>query len=188
LAPTRKPPHPRRVDDARAEFGRESGHHCGLARSPGSVPMTKLAIAFLIALGITSAQVEKVTMRTTGISCGICAAVSEIRFRLMSPVDSVTISLPAESITLTYKPGADFVPSDLRQVLQPLDVGVVQFTITMRGRIVEEAGARFFATGKQRFVLRPSEKFATVPNRVIRIDAVVYDHRDPMELKVLAWH
>ena len=38
------------------------------------------------------AQVEKVAMRTTGISCGSCAAVSEINLRrLVAGVDKVTI-------------------------------------------------------------------------------------------------
>ena len=150
--------------------------------------MTNLIIVFLIA-GVARAQVEKVTMRTTGISCGVCAAVSEIKFRLMRGVDQVAISLPAESITLTYKPDAAFVPRDLRQVLLPLQVGVVQFTITARGRVLEEAGRRFFVAGsKERFALLPSATSAAVPDRPVRIEAVVYDHRDPMELKVLVWH
>jgi hypothetical protein len=149
--------------------------------------MTKLLIAFLVACS-GSAQVEKVTMRTTGISCGICAAVSEVRFRLMPYVNQVTINLPAESITLTYKPDAEFMPRDLRRVLQPLDVGVVQFTIVARGHVVEEARKRLFVAGKQVFALLPSEMSAAVPTRVVRIEAVVYDHPDPMELKVLAWH
>ena len=150
--------------------------------------MTKLMISFLLASGVASAQVEKVTMRTTGISCGVCAAVSEVKFRLMPGVDQVAISLPAESITLTYKPEAELAPRALRQVLQPLEVGIVQFTMTARGRVVEEAGKRFFLAGKQRFVLLASEKSATVPNGVVRVEAAVYDHRDPMELKVLSWH
>ena len=33
------------------------------------------------------AQVEKVAMRTTGISCGVCAAVSEANFKRMAGVD-----------------------------------------------------------------------------------------------------
>jgi hypothetical protein len=148
--------------------------------------MMNLIIVLLIA-GVARAQVEKVTMRTTGISCGVCAAVSEIKFRLMRGVDQVSISLPAESITLTYKPDAAFVPRDLRHILQPLQVGVVQFTITVRGRVVNEAGRRFFVAGKERFALLPSATSAAVPDRPVRIEAVVYDHRDPMELKVLVW-
>ena len=149
--------------------------------------MTNLMIVFLIA-GVALAQVETVTMRTTGISCGVCAAVSEIKFRMMRGVDQVAISLPAESITLTYKPDTVFVPRDLRQVLQPLQVGVVQFTIAARGRVVEEAGRRFFVSGRERFALLPSATSAALPDRPVRIEAVVYDHRDPMELKILVWH
>jgi hypothetical protein len=106
----------------------------------------------------------------------------------MPYVNQVTINLPAESITLTYKPDAEFMPRDLRRVLQPLDVGVVQFTIVARGHVVEEARKRLFVAGKQVFALLPSEMSAAVPTRVVRIEAVVYDHPDPMELKVLAWH
>ena len=40
-----------------------------------------------------SAQVEKVAMRTTGISCGVCAGLSEIYFRRLPGVAGVKISL-----------------------------------------------------------------------------------------------
>jgi hypothetical protein len=145
-------------------------------------------LALVGACGSAFAQIEKVTIRTTGISCGICAAVSEIKFRLMPGIGQVAISLPTESITLTYKPDAVFSPSDLRQVLQALEVGVVQFTVVARGRVVEETGRRFFVTAKNKFVL-PTEKAATIPiGSPVRIEAVVYDYRHPMELKLLTWN
>ena len=34
-------------------------------------------------------QVERVAMRTTGISCGTCALVSEINFRRLAGVEKV---------------------------------------------------------------------------------------------------
>lgn len=88
------------------------------------------------------AQVEKATMRTTGISCGVCAAVSEFKFRRMPGVDNVTISLASESITLAYKPDAAFSPGEIRQTLEPLDVHVVVFHVTARGRIQEHNGRK----------------------------------------------
>ena len=86
-----------------------------------------------------AAQVEKVAMRTTGISCGICAGLSEIYFRRLPGVDQVKISLSKEAILLTYKPGAAFDPEGIRKILQPLEVGVTQFQISAHG---QHRGAR----------------------------------------------
>src|SRR5215470_3920168 len=93
-------------------------------------------------------QVEKVAMRTTGISCGVCAAVSELNFRRLGGVEKVDISLAKEAIMLTYKPGAAFDPRGIREVLRPLEVGVVQFQISARGRVQEQGGKRLFVAGK----------------------------------------
>src|ERR1700740_3088880 len=90
------------------------------------------------------AQVETVAIRTTGISCGVCAAISEIQFKRVAGVDKVTISFAKEAIMLSYKPDATFSPRHLRAVLQPLDVGIVQFHISARGRFQEQRGKRFF--------------------------------------------
>src|SRR5262245_28156438 len=94
------------------------------------------------------AQVEKVAISATGISCGVCAAISEIHFKRMAGVDRVAISLAKEVIVISYKPGADFSPQRIREVLQPLEVGVVQFQISARGCIQEQSGKRFFMAGR----------------------------------------
>src|SRR5579863_3575430 len=91
----------------------------------------KLLLSMLLFLASlpASAQVEKVAMRTTGISCGVCAGLSEVYFRRMPGIDAVKISLSKEAIMLTYKPGATFDPKAIRDLLRPMDVGVVQFQI-----------------------------------------------------------
>src|ERR1043166_4259280 len=113
--------------------------------------------------GAALAQVQKVAVRTTGISCGVCAVVSEVQFRRTPAVDDVAISLSKETITLTYKAGASFDPRQIRRVLQPLEVGVVQFLVTAEGRVQEESGKRIFVAGKDRFAVAPVASTADIP-------------------------
>src|SRR5215467_2048307 len=111
--------------------------------------VTLLALLMGLSSGGT-AQVERVAMRTTGISCGVCAGLSELYFRRVPGVDQVKISLSKEAIMLTYKPGATFDPDGIRKILQPLEVGVTQFQISVRGRAQEESGKRLLLAGKDK--------------------------------------
>jgi hypothetical protein len=132
------------------------------------------------------AQVEKVAIRTTGISCGTCAAVSEIYLRRLAGIDIIKISLTNEAIMVSYKPGAAFQPKDLRDALKKTDVGVLQFQITARGRVLEQGGRRFFVAGRERFVLTPAPDAVQPPaNAPVLIEAMLDDRTDPMELKVM---
>src|SRR3974390_1321355 len=110
-------------------------------------------LLFLAAAAPLWTQVERVAMRATGISCGVCAVVSEFHFRRMPGVDQVHISRAQEAIMLTYKPGAVFSPRAIRDLLRPLDVGVVQFQINARGQVREQGGKSFFVAGKDKFLL-----------------------------------
>src|SRR2546429_850287 len=65
-----------------------------------------------------AAQVEKVAIKTTGISCGTCAAVSEIYLRRLPSIDKINISLKNEAGLVSYKPGSSFQTNDLREDLQ----------------------------------------------------------------------
>jgi hypothetical protein len=133
-----------------------------------------------------AAQVEKVAMRTTGISCGICAGLSEIYFRRLPGVDQVKISLSKEAIMLTYKPGATFDPEGIRKILQPLEVGVTQFQISARGRIEAQGGKQFFQAGKDKFeVLYAIDSPAVPLDTPVFIEAIVWDRVAPMQVKVL---
>jgi hypothetical protein len=133
-----------------------------------------------------SAQVDKIAMRTTGISCGICAGLSEIYFRHLPGIDQVKISLRNEAIMLTYKPGATFDPQAIRKVLEPLKVGVVQFQIGAHGRVQEMGGKRVLLAGRDRFVLLDAIDSPAVPlNTSVRIEGILFDHAAPMEVKVL---
>src|SRR5690242_13352403 len=125
-------------------------------------------------------------MRTTGISCGICAGLSEIYFRRLPGVDQVKISLKNEAIMLTYKPGAAFDPGAIRKVLEPLKVGVVQFQIGVRGEVRESAGKQVLQAGKDTFVVRNTIDAPILPlNTPLRIEGILFDHATPMEVKVL---
>jgi hypothetical protein len=151
-------------------------------------------IMLLSALALASAmpvlaQVEKVAIRTTGISCGSCAAVSEINLRrLVTGVDKVSISMAKEAIMVSYKPGAPFHPRDIREVLKPLAVGVLQFQITARGRIQEQGAKRFFVAGKDKFVLVADANALKIPPGIpVLIEGIVNDRPDPMELKIMTF-
>jgi hypothetical protein len=146
-----------------------------------------LAAAILASALSGSAQVEKTTMRTTGISCGVCAAVSEFKFRRMPGVDHVTISLPDESITISYKPGAAFSPQLLRQTLEPLSVRILEFRITARGRLQKQTPKPLFVAGKDTFALQ-AEKTMVIPTAMpVRIEGILDDQIVPMALKALSF-
>jgi hypothetical protein len=145
-----------------------------------------LPLVLLTSAGSAFAQVERVAIRTTGISCGTCAAFSEIYLRRLAGVDTITISLSTEAILLSYKSGAAFQPKEIRDVLKRTDVGVLQFQISARGRVQERGGSRFFVAGKDRFVLAAAPNTPQVPSdTAVVIEATVDDHTDPMELKVM---
>ena len=132
------------------------------------------------------AQVEKVAIRTTGISCGTCAVFSEIYLRRLAGIDTIKISLSNEAVMVSYKPGAAFQPKDLRDALKKTDVGVLQFQISARGRLQEQAGHRFFLAGKDRFVLTATPNGPQVPaGTPVLIEATLNDQADPMELQVM---
>jgi hypothetical protein len=131
------------------------------------------------------AQVEKVAMRTTGISCGMCAVLSEIYFKRMPGVDKVKISLSQEAIMLTYKPGAAFDPAAIRKLLQSWKVGVVQFQISARGQIQRKGEKQFFLTGKDTFLVVSSPQDLSSAGAPVLIEGIVDDHSNPMGVRVL---
>jgi copper chaperone CopZ len=143
-------------------------------------------LAIVMAVG-GRAQVEKIAMRTTGISCGICAGLSEIYFRRLPGVDQVKISLKTEAIMLTYKPDAKLDPEAIRKVLEPLKVGVVQFQIGARGQVVENGGKKILKAGRDQFVLLDAIDSPEVPLHVpLRIEGILFDRSMPWEVKVLS--
>src|SRR5437667_11479843 len=85
-----------------------------------------------------AAQVEKVAIKTTGISCGTCAAVSEVYLRRLPSIDKINISLKNEAVLVSYKPGSSFQPKDLREVFQKTDVGVTQIQIITVSGVTEQ--------------------------------------------------
>ena len=134
------------------------------------------------------AQVEKVAIRTTGISCGTCAAVSELYLKRLPSVDKVAISMKNEAVMVSYKAGSTFQPKDLRDVLKKTEVGVTQFQVSAKGHVQDQAGKRFFIAGKDKFVLISGSNSTQIPlNTPVSIEAVVNDRADPMELRVMTF-
>ncbi len=150
-------------------------------------PILLLSSLLTVALP-TAAQVEKAAIRTTGISCGTCAAVSEFYLRRLPSIDKISISRKNEAVMVSYKPGATFQPKDLREALQKTDVGITQLQISARGRVQEQAGKRFFIAGKDRFLLVSAPNTPQLPsNTPVLIEAVVNDRTDPMELRIMTY-
>ncbi|HYR92187.1 MAG TPA: heavy-metal-associated domain-containing protein [Terriglobia bacterium] len=150
-------------------------------------------IVLLCALVLTTAlpamaQVEKAAMRTTGISCGVCAAVTEFYLKRLPSIDKINISLKNEAVMVSYKPGTTFQPKDLREALQKSDVAVTQLQITARGRVQEQAGKRFFIAGKDKFALVSAANTPPPPSDTpVSIEAVVNDRTDPIELRIMTY-
>lgn len=145
-------------------------------------------VLLLAALEPALAQVEKVTIPTTGISCGVCAVVSEIQFRRIAGVEAVKISLSTETVVLSYEPGATFAGLPIRQVLQPLGVGVLRFEVSALGRIEQQGEKRYFVAGKNRFaVVPPASGNAVRAGAPASVVGIVDDQKDPPELKILSF-
>jgi len=143
-------------------------------------------VGAILGLAISlQAQVERVAMRTTGISCGMCAAVSEVYLRQLGGVDKIKISLSQEAIMVLYKPGAAFRPKDIRDALKKTDVGVTQFQISARGQVQQQNGKRLFIAGKDVFILVPSTGLSVPADTPVVLEGILNDQTSPMELKVL---
>ncbi|PYS14035.1 MAG: hypothetical protein DMG15_09295 [Acidobacteria bacterium] len=150
--------------------------------------LVALCVLMVITALPAAAQVERVAVRTTGISCGTCAAVSEFYLRRLPSIDKVDISLKNEAVMVSYKPGSSFQPKDLREIFQKTDVAVTQMQISARGRVQEQAGKRFFIAGKDKFLLVSAANSPQVPtNTPVAVEGVVNDRVDPMELRVMTF-
>jgi hypothetical protein len=144
-------------------------------------------LAFLLTSAVpASAQVQKVTARTTGISCGSCAVVGEIQLRRkVVGLDKLTISMSQEAITVFYKPDGLFQPQVFRDIFKPLNVGILKLEISARGRIEVQGARRTFVSGKDQFVVMDDELGAKMPVGVpVLIEGVVDDKVSPMHVKV----
>ena len=139
--------------------------------------------AFLSAFP-TAAQVEKVAIRTTGISCGACAAIAEIQFRRTPGVENVAISLSTESITVFYKSGASLDLLRIRRVLQQLQVGIVQFQITAVGHVQEVGTKVFFVAAEDKFALENSVAADIPRERTVRLEGLIDDRFSPVRIKM----
>lgn len=151
---------------------------------PSVILVAALGALFVCAATPARAQVDRVALRTAGISCGECAAISEIYLRRLQGVQDVKISKSQEAVLITYKGGVAFEPWEIRDALERTDVGVVQFQISARGRLQEEKGKRFFVAGKDKFALAASSTKLPADTSVT-VEGIVNDRTDPMELKVL---
>ena len=142
------------------------------------------ALTFAQASGL--AQIETAEILTSGVSCGVCAAVSEVQFRRMEGVGKVTISLPKESITLYYKPYAGFSVQAVQRVLDPLNVRILRIRITARGRLEDgPEGKKFLVVGRNRLLVRlPPGAGEISPGEHVVVEGLLIQSGETMECKV----
>ena len=87
---------------------------------------------------------------------------------------------------ISYRPGATFHPTAIREVLDPLGVGIAQVQISARGRVQEQGGKRFFVAGKNKFAVVAAANAPEIPSgTLVSVEAVVDDRSNPMGLTVM---
>lgn len=131
-----------------------------------------------------SAQVEKVEMHTVGISCGACAAISEIYLRRLDGIAKLSISKSGEKVVVFYKPEARFRPDELQQALGKTGVKVTQFRISARGQVMDEGGQKVFWAGNDKFIFSRSPHMPPVGPASLEATVDVKAH--PMQLEVIS--
>ena len=114
---------------------------------PKSLMTAAVMMAFVQIAGF--AQVDTVEILTSGISCGVCAAVSEVQFRRMEGIGNVTISLPKETITLHYKPDALFSAKEIERVLEALKVHILRMRMDARGYLETGLGGKMLLVARR---------------------------------------
>jgi copper chaperone CopZ len=142
------------------------------------------AAVLLITVISASAQVDKVEMHTVGISCGSCAAISEVYLRHLDGIAKVSISKSKEQVMVFYKPEARFRPEELREALGKTGVKVAQFRISAHGQVQQEGDKKFFLIGNDRFRLFRSPHLPTGP---VALEATLNDEVRPMEIEVISF-
>ena len=152
-------------------------------------PTPWLIASVLMGALSADAQVEKVAIRTTGVSCGSCAVFSEIYLRQVPGVDSIKISLSREAVLIVYKPGAPFRPNLLRDALRKTDVGVLQMQISARGHIERRGSANAFVTDRDRYDIAavPAGSPPFPYDVPLLVEGILDDRATPMGLKVVTF-
>ncbi len=139
-----------------------------------------------IVQGAGLAQVDMVEILTSGISCGVCAAVSEVQFRRMEGIGNVTISLAKETITLHYKPDARFSVKDIEGVLEPLKVHVLRMRMEARGHLeAGRDGKMVLVAGRNRIPVRLREGTGVMePGTQLLLQGLIMGSGETVEYKV----
>lgn len=135
------------------------------------------------------AQILMAAMRTQGLSCGFCTALSEYNFRHIPGVQKVDISLSKEIIVISYgSSNVRFDPEAIRKVLKPWNVKVLQFQIRARGRIYHHESQRLFRTGSDVFRIPAAQNTSVVPDdSLIEVEGILNDRFSPKELRILTY-
>lgn len=146
-----------------------------------------MAAAMLAGVEVAGlAQVDNVEILTSGISCGVCAVVSEVRFRRMEGIGKVDISSAKETITLHYKPDARFSAKEIEEVLRPLGVHVLRMRMEARGRLETGGdGKMLLVAGRNRIPVRLGAGAGTIePGAQLLVEGLILGSGETVECKV----
>ena len=151
----------------------------------GRVHIGLVGAILLITTISAQGQIDKVEIHTVGISCGSCAAISEVYLRRLEGVVKVSISKSKEQVVVFYKPEARFRPEELREALGKTGVKVAEFRISAHGQVQQEGDKKFFLIGSDRFRLFRSPHLLT--NGRVALEVTLNDQVMPMEIEVISF-
>ena len=88
-----------------------------------------LAILFTMA---GQAQVSKVTIQASGLTCSLCSNAINKALKSVPYIDNVTPNIKQSSFEVTFKPGASVHFDDLKKKVEDAGFFVARFTATMQ--------------------------------------------------------
>ncbi|HMJ47578.1 MAG TPA: heavy-metal-associated domain-containing protein [Ferruginibacter sp.] len=86
-----------------------------------------LAVAFLISV-TASAQVSKVTLQASGLTCSMCSNAINKALKSVDYVDKVMANIKTSTFDITFKPGAKVNFDQLKKKVEGAGFSVAKFT------------------------------------------------------------
>lgn len=95
--------------------------------------MKNLVIILVLLIGQQSfAQVSKINMQASGLTCSMCSNSINKSLKSISYVDRVLANIKNSTFDVSFKPGADIDFDELRKKVEDAGFFVSQFLVTMK--------------------------------------------------------
>jgi len=89
------------------------------------------SILFLCAMMQTQAQVKKVTLQASGLTCSMCSNSINKALKTVDYVEKVMANIQSSSFEITFKPGAKVNFDDLKKKVEDAGFSVASLTATV---------------------------------------------------------